>query len=79
MWYNITEFTNGYEYVLGESIECTNGRPRNEAEYEIGEFDVKKVRIPPGYYESPNDVIKVLNYQKFYDKIGFNFNKNSKK
>lgn len=50
------------EYILGENIEWTNGRPRNEAEYDIGEFDVKKVRIPPGYYESPNDNIKVLNH-----------------
>lgn len=79
MWNNITEFTNGYEYVLGENIEWTNGRPRNESEFEIGASEVKKARIPPGFYESPNDIIKILNYQKFYDKISFNFNKNSKK
>lgn len=78
-WNNITEYTNGYEYVLGENIPWTNGRPRNESEYEVGESEVKKVRIPPGYYESPNDIIKVLNYQKFYDKISLNFNKNSKR
>lgn len=78
-WRNITEYGNEYEYVLGNSLELADGRPRNGNEYEHDDSDTKKIRIPSGYYESPNDIIKVINYQKFNDRISISYNKHTKK
>lgn len=56
-----------------------NWKSRNEAEYEICEFQVKNVRVPPGFYEKPNNIIQGINYQKIHNKISLIYNKSSKK
>lgn len=48
-------------------------------EYDIGNGVLKKIKIPCGYYESPLDIIKWINYQDFKNKIDINYNKHTKK
>lgn len=42
-------------------------------------YQKKKIRISLGYYVSLNDIIKVITYQTFGDRISIGFNKHTKK
>lgn len=55
------------------------GRPRNVNEYEQNDkIPEKKLEFFLGYYES-NDIIKLITYQTFGDRISTGFNKHTKK
>lgn len=51
----------------------------NEYKYDIGDGDLKRVRIPIGFYENPSEIIKWIHYQNFDKKIVFTYNKHTRK
>lgn len=63
-----------YPHIWSNILE--NG---NEYEYDAATGVTKRVRIPYGFYESPSDIIKWMNYQDFNGQIQITYNKHSRK
>lgn len=52
----------------------------NEYEYDAGTGVIRKAKIPAGYYETPAEIIKWIQYQNFKDdNIAFTYNKHNRK
>lgn len=51
----------------------------NEYKYDVGDKNLKRIKIPAGFYDTPEDILKWINYQSFQKKISFTYNKHTRK